>query len=456
MRKGYKISVSLNKDLLKNTNRNNKKSKIKDKDSNIDEENLSKGIEILNKHKDGLEEERKTRIGKTLVEVQEEIIEKEIQEEEQEKERKNGIRKLIITVILIFLVIVTYLFFEYGPIVGISLNKSKEISEDNRIDIVSTDEDIYMNYCNELLIYSNRMLSTYNKYSKKTWEYKIEETFTPNIYIHDKYMAVANNSNGTIYLFENKKEILNKKVDGTISSVYMDENGNMAVEYSTTGYKKVIGVYNKKGKLMYNTYLTSDAIIDIELIDNAKKLLVLESDASSFTIGTIVSIIDGTKEENNVEQILKLDNSLVYDCIMQGKNVILMLDDKIISCNIDTKTVNDIKEYDSSQMLFIAVSNNYYTFVEKELGDNEEYGIKNVRFDNTDISSMYIDNLPKIMKNTGTLSYFIYQNKLQVINKWAVEIKNIELSFPPKDIIVFNNEKSVDLIYTNKIYIVNM
>ena len=442
MKKMKTIDISLNK------NKGEKKRLKKGKE----DESLSKGIDIVNKHKDNLEKERKGRIGKTLVEVKEEYIENK----EEEVEYHSSLRKLYATIFIVLIIVCIYLFLYYGPILGVSLYKADGINEENRIDIVSTDEDIYKMYCSDLLVYSNRVISTYNKYGKKTWEYTLEDVFTPNIYIYDKYMAITNSTNGTIYLFENKKEILNKKVEGQINGVYIDENGNMAVEHSTNGYKRNISIYNKGGSLVYNIFLNSDSIIDIKLLNNAKKLLILETDASSFTISTVLNIVDCTKQEDNIEQITKFDNNLVYDIILNNKEVILLLDNKIVKLNLNTKVLTDIKTFDSTQMLFVALSNNYYSYVEKKLGNDNAYNIQTCRYDSSSIASQSIDNSPKSMKNTGLLNYFIYQNKLQVINKWGVEIKNIELAFPPKDIIVFNKERTVGLVYANKIYIVNM
>ena len=134
-----------------------------------------------------------------------------------------------------------------------------------------------------------------------------------------------------------------------------------------------------------------------------------------------------------------------------------MLDSKIINCNINTATVTDIKSFDKSQILFNSLSSNYYTYVKKELGsDINKYNINTERFDGTIIANTNCDNSPKLMKNSGYLNYFVYQDKLQVINKWGVEIKNTDISFPPKEIVVFDREKCIALIYSNKVYFINM
>ncbi len=419
--------------------------------SKNNDDKISQGINILNNYKEKLFENREKRIGKTLNEAIEEY------ELEQNSGNNKGLKRVVFLILISFIVILIYLFFYYGPIVGISVYRDEGITEEKRIDIVTTDNDIYKMYDNEFLIYSNSKLSTYNGNAKKTWEYSFSEQFNPNIYVQGKYMVVANNSTGTIFLFENKQEILDKKIDGTIQNIYLDSSGNMAIEYSTSGYKKVIGVFSKGGKNLYNAYLSAGSIIDIELLENAKKLLIFQSSTTSFKVGTKVIVVDGTKTENNTTEISKLDDNYIYDLTIQGQNIIIVLDSGVIKLNIDTGEKTDIKKFDSAQFMFIGLSSNYYSSIEKKLDSNDDnYLFQNNRFDNTIIGSVQIENSPKMMQNTSFLSYIVYQNKLQVINKWGIEVKNISIDVPPKDIVVFGDQKSIALIYTNKVYIVNI
>lgn len=412
-------------------------------------DNISDGIMIVNTHQSKLQHFRDKRKGKSLQQVEEEM---EIAEEKYRRRKP-----MVITLITLILIVGIYLFFTYGPIFGISLFKEQGVSSDRKIDVATREDDIYEMYNEQLLVYSNQKITTYDNNGHKSWEYTLEGTFTPKIYIQGKFMVVSNNATGKIYLFENKREILNKKIEGTIQNIYLDDKGNMAIEYSTTGYKKVLGVYTKSGKNLYNSYLPADTILRVELLDNAKQLLVLQADASSFKIGTKFMLIDGTKESDNMKDLAKLDNNFVYDLTIQGQNIIIVLDNKIIRLDKNTGNMTDIKKFDTAQMMFVGLSDHYYTYVERVVEQGkDQYRIQNVMFDNTVISTIDIDNVPKLMQNSGVLNYFIYQDKLQVINKWGVEVKNISLDVPPKDIVVYHNEKCVGLVYTNKIYVVNM
>lgn len=446
MRKGYKVTISLNKKPLKKIIKKSTKNK------EISDESLSKGIDIINNYKNKQNEQRQERIGKTLVEVKNELI------EQKEIEKENSIyrKRFSFVVACIVILLIVYLFVTVGPIFGISMYKDSTLDEKNKIDITSSDEDYYNNYCEELLIYNNRKLTTYNKVGSKTWEYELLEIFSPNIYIQGKYMVVANNANGTIYFFENKKEIFTKKIDGKISYVYLNENGTLAIEYSTSGYKKVIGVYSNSGKLLYNTYLQVTSILDIVFLEDEKELLVVTSDSSSFNVGVAINLVDGRKETDNIKEIAKFENNLIYDVVVKKDNVVIMLDNSLVKCNLNTGSITNIKKFDESQVLFNALSSNYYVFIDKNLGNTIDYNINTYRFDGTNISTTKSNNSPKLVKNSGYLNYLIYQDRLQVINKWGVEIKNIDITFPPKEIVIFDKEKCVALIYSNKIYFVNM
>lgn len=403
---------------------------------------LEDGIDILNNQKAKEKKEREERIASNAS--------KNIQDPPEYR-----ISKTFIIVTMLIIGVVVICFFELGPIFGINLNKTSTLDETNKVDIITSNDDIYDEYLSELLIYSNHKVSTYNKNLKKTWEYSLVEQFSPSIYIEGKYMAITNNSAGNIYLFENKKEIMNTKVEGKIANLYFDENGNFAVDYSTNEYKKVIGVYNKSGKLLYNTYPSAKSIIALKLINNAENILIVEATSNSFKVGIDIYTIDSNSQENSVQKVATLDNCFAYDLQIIKNDIILLLDNEIVKCNINTGDISKIKTFDSNQMLYVGISNNYYFTVEKELNDSDNYIFNALRMDNTLIGDLQLDISPKLVKNNGLLNYIVYQNRVQVVNKWGVEVKSIEISSNPKDIILFGN-KSIALIYTNKVYIINL
>jgi hypothetical protein len=399
-----------------------------DNENNIDNE-FNKSLEILENYKEDVKEIR--------------------------EERLNGYKvkyKYFIYVILsiIFLVLI-YLFFEYSTIIGFNLSKKTEYKFVKINDIMYENNEYY-NYNNEFLVYYDNTIRTYNNSAKKTWEYKLEKNFIPNIYIKDKYMVVSNNSTGNVYLFESKNEVTNKKIDGKISNIFIDNNGNIAVEYSTSGYKKIVTVFDKYGKDKYSAYIDASSIIDISMQNNASKLIITQVVANSLTIGTKISVIDINKNDK-IEEIFKLDNSYIFNNKVYNEDYVAVLNDRIDKYNLSNLETKNLIKLNLNQTNFIALSDNYYTIIEME---NEKYKLINNKFDNTNISEYILESIPKYIKNTGLLTYIVNENNLIVVNKWGVQVANIKIDYSPKDIIVFDNEKSVALIYSDKIEIVRL
>jgi len=419
-----KINISVNKRIIKNIKQGA-------------EDNINKGINILNNYKEKKNEERKRRIYP------------ESQESSQGKHIK--LKPIILSFVVIILFFITYTLLEYAPIFGFNVfnNKTKE---NVIIENLSQEKNTYKEYNNEMLVYSNQYLTTYDSNGRKTWQYKIDENISSDIYINGSYMVIANKSNGNIYIFSGKNELTNKKIEGTIDDVYLDEKGNVAVEYSSSGYKKIISVFDKYGKNKYSAYISSSSILDIKLMDNGNKLLLVQTDSSSLTIGTKISIIDSNKTDS-IKEILKLENKLVYNLKIINEELILVTNDSIVKYNFNTGISSQVHSLDANQTNYITLSDSYFAAIE---ATEEKFSFITNKFDNTSISNIELDVLPKYIKNSGLLTYVVSENNISVVNKWGIIVRNIDIKLPPKDIVIFNNEKSVALIYSNRIEIVKL
>ncbi len=421
--------------------------------NNIDpsvEDDIAKGIDIVNKNKEELERQRNSRINRFKRNANGKIIDK--------PKIRYKVSSSTILIIIAFIILIVWFLYNYGPIFGIDINNNASIPIDsNKIELVTKDSDIYGMYDEQLYVYSNNTITLYNQKSEVTWTYNFSESFSPNIYVEGKYMLVTNNSAGRIYLFENQNEILNKKIDGTIKNSFIDKYGNMAIEYANeSGYNNIISVYDKKGNNKYDTYLSQENIISLQMLDNAKKIVFAEAISNSSNIGVKIRIVDISKnEEEQIRDIVILDNHFIYKFIVEGEKIYALLDDSIVSIDINSGNINTLKEFNNTQMLFVALNNNYYTYLERDVNSNK-YVIQNVNYDGNIISSTYIDSMPKEMISSEYINYYIYQDYIYILNKWGVDLGDRQTDFTPKKSIVFNNNKSLALVYTNKIYIVNL
>lgn len=414
------------------------------------EKDIEQGIDIVNRNREELNSERNQRINKFERNASGQLI-------ERPKIRYRISTKTIVFIVC-FILLITWLLNDYGPIFGIHINNRVSTSlEENKIELVTKDSDIYGMYDEELFVYSNNTITTYNNKNEITWTHVFSDSFSPNIYVEGKYMLVTNNSTGTVYLFENSKEVLNKKIDGTIKNAFLDKYGNMALEYSNeSGFNNVISVFDKRGRNKFDAYLTQENIISMKMLNNAEKIIFTEAVTNSSNIGVKFRMIDISKsEEEQIKDIVALDNQFVYDFNIQGKNIYALLDNKIIQIDIDTGNVTPLKEFNNTQLIFVALNKNYYTYLERNLQENK-YVIENMNYNGTKISTTSIESLPKSMITSDFVNYYIYPNHVFILNKWGIELKSHETNFTPKQCVVFNNNKSLALIYTNKIYVINL
>lgn len=438
---------------MRKRKKNKNSSVFLDEVNNVDlsiEDDIAKGVDIVNKNKEELERQRNNRINRFERNANGKMIER--------PKIRYKVSSSTILIIFAIIILIVWLLYNYGPIFGININNNANVPIDsNRIELVTKDSDIYGMYDEQLYVYSNNTITLYNNKCEVTWTYNFSESFSPNIYVEGKYMLVTNNSTGRIYLFESQNEILNKKIDGIIKNSFIDKYGNIAIEYANeSGYNNIISVYDKKGNNKYDTYLSQENIISLKMLDDAKKLFFAEAISNSSNIGVRIRMIDISKNEGEqIKEIITLDNHFMYKFIVEGKNIYALLDDSIVQIDINSGSMNTLKEFDTTQMLFVALNSDYYTFLERDISQ-DKYVIQNVNYSGQTVSSTYIDSVPKDMISSEYINYYIYQDYIHILNKWGVDLGIRQTNFTPKKSIIFNNNKSLALIYTNKIYIINL
>lgn len=191
-------------------------------------------------------------------------------------------------------------------------------------------------------------------------------------------------------------------------------------------------------------------------MDNAKRIIFSEALTNSSNIGVKFREIDiSKKQEDQLRDIISLDNKFIYDFIVAGKDIYALLNDEIILININTGSVQTLKEFDDTQMIYVALNDNYYTYLERCI-EEDVYITENIGYSGNKICSTKIKSVPKNMVSSDYINYYIYQDHVSILNKWGVDLGERETNFTPKKNVVFNNNKSLALIYTNKIYVINL
>ena len=58
----------------------------------------------------------------------------------------------------------------------------------------------------------------------------------------------------------------------------------------------------------------------------------------------------------------------------------MLLDNSIVKLDLENTKISKIKEFNSNQMLYISLNNDYYSYVEKKVSTDAEYVQENYCF----------------------------------------------------------------------------
>lgn len=87
---------------------------------------------------------------------------------------------------------------------------------------------------------------------------------------------------------------------------------------------------------------------------------------------------------------------------------------------------------------------------------DEQHFMKTCYMNSSDIFEITLNELPKYVNTSGYITAIISDNSMKVVNKWGIIINETKLELAPKEIVIFNKSKSIALIYSNEIKIVNL
>ena len=421
MKKEYnKIKIYFNK---KNINTIKEKSK----------QSLDKGINILMEYKSFSKNERKERL--------------------DDNYSKNNLllNQILLILFVIILIILIINFIKFSPILGIKLYAINN----NTIKIENIDySNGYIDkYNDELLYINNQTIKTYNNKGNVLWEYKLESNFKPDVYINDKYMIICNKQKSSIYLFNKYNELFNKKINGKIVDIFLDEYGNFVVEHITSNYNKKLSLYDKNGNLKEEITLKNESIIDIKLLNKATEIIVVTASTQGITINSTINYIDLKDKTSKLKKVNELDNEIVLKCNLINNELIMITDKRLINYSIDLNKVKKLTNYEEKNIKNIKVNSNYFATI--NLNKNK-YLFNTYNYNLELISTNEVKNLPKYIVLSDYIMINVSDTNLDIYNKWGMKLKNVEIKVVPNDIYIINENKSIVIVYGKEIQIINL
>lgn len=149
------------------------------------------------------------------------------------------------------------------------------------------------------------------------------------------------------------KVLWDNKVDGNITKVNVNRNGNVSVITRGTSYKSVVFTYDKSGKELFKTYLATTIAVSTDISSDGKYLAIAEVNIGGAVIESSIKIIEIEKAShgdatNSVIYKYSADsNKIIAEIKYQEKGILVCkYDDSIHIISDDKDTL--FKEFDSN------------------------------------------------------------------------------------------------------------
>ncbi len=403
-----------------------------------------------------------------IVKVTESDVKKMQKEQLREKRKGNSqdfksklekfkfTKKHIIVLIVLLLGIGLYYVMDNYHRIGLVLNKEITSEDVVLIDTMYTD-NIVLDYEDKILVFQKGTLTAYNSNGNEAWSKKLDEIYTPSICTAGKYIQVTNFDTGYIYILDGQYEISRIKIEGDILSSKINSSGTTVVEYSTSGLKTALGIYNKKGKLLYSLRLTTNTLSDYALSENSKYLAYSYADISGISLVTKVDIVELEKlkiEGYNFETIIAKNNELVYKMYWKGKNLNILLNDSVVKYNYVNRKIDD-NSISAINSINMDICDNTLAYVSQDSASSAY--LLNVANYNLNLkSSSTLLEPPKYYMFSNGLIFVCYQKQMDIFNKYGTKVKSYTSDTVITKPVIYNDGKSVAMYISNKIITFNI
>lgn len=383
---------------------------------------------------------------------------KQVEETKTSKKEKVKLNKvkldkkkisILVGILLLFILVICLKNYKE---LGLVINRKITDESVNTVELASKNNSIF-SYKNEVLVYSMGNLATYDRYGKNTWTESLSTVADATVNVSGNYIQVVNKDKGIIYVYKNKYETARIKIEGTIKSAEINENGYTVVEYTITGAKTVLSVYDKSGKVKYNVKLGQEVIGKYALSNDARYLAYVDINLSGISVSLSVDVIDlkNSSEDNfKTYEVFSKDNELVYDMSIDSNTLICRTDNSIVKYKLSNQKLEEYKITENN-LVYIDLYKNKYSVIKTIEDGTYVFGIDTLT--KNDENAIKLEEVPKYFERVNNITYIAYQKKIEIYNDFKVKIKEYDSDMVITKPVVFNNGSSVAMLLSNKLLI---
>ena len=283
----------------------------------------------------------------------------------------------------------------------------------------------------------------------------------PLFHSANRFLVIGESEGQKIYLIEDKEMAWEGQVEGSISQVYVNKNGYVAVIMSETSYKSVIQLFDPEGNALFKKYLSSTIAIDVAISTDNKYLAIAEVDTSGTVIQSNIRIISIEKAKtdptNSEEKNYKSEqNKLIVNIQYQEKNrIVCMYTDSINIIENDQETVLFENKNKKITAQSIHLDNNFVTIEEESSGIFSANSVVNiVDIDTKNTKNYTVETAVKEIYTKGDIIALNLGTEVEFINTGGWLVKRYVAEQEVTNVTVSNNIAGI--IYRDKVEIINL
>ena len=268
---------------------------------------------------------------------------------------------------------------------------------------------------------------------------------------NDKFLQIINTDKSIVYIYNDKYETAQIRIDGKIISGYINSNGDSVIEYTTSGNKTVLAIYNKRGVAKYNVKLSNSTIGQYILSEDSKKLAYVEVNINGISATSSLYLVEfkNSETELKAKNVALEENSLIYEIEFVGNNILYRTDKKIVKLNLNNQNIK-ATNFEFDEIISLDLDLNKYSYVKFE---NGKYllGINSVGGKNK--KEIEIGDIPKNYVYSNGKIYVSYQKEMAIYNDLKMKIKEYKSDMVITKPVIIGNGNDVAFLVSNKLII---
>ena len=392
---------------------------------------------------------------------------KDFLENELQNRRRNRIIKL--TILFIF-ILITSVFCILTCVYFNNVNFrmwcdeniiNKEISQSKvKKIVISKDENVQVfAYDKYICVLRKKTLEFYNRIGTKKNTIEVDIT-NAEFSATGRYLAICEKNGQKFYLISGKEKIYENEIEGNINQIQVNRNGYLSVVISNTSYKSVVDVFDKNGKEIFKTNLSTARVVDVSISQDSKYLAIAEVDLSGIIIKSSIQIVSMDLAQTNPEKafinkyeatIGKLIMKIKYQ---ENSKLICMYND-----SIDIFFENENKEfvkYDEKKLAFVTIDLNNRIALAEENSSGEytsDTYLKILNPQNNKTKHYLTSNVAKSILTSENKIAINFGTELHIINTNGILIKKYKSNSEINNVYMTDNLTAI--VYSDSIAIIN-